>query len=100
MLHKRKIRLNIGKGKIIQSAVFVAILIYLLGTLYTQQDLLEKTTEEYNQAAASLELEKEKNLELQQDFAALGTDEFYEKVAREVFGYVRAGEKVFYESKN
>ena len=88
------------KGKLIQWSVFLALLVYLLITLVNQNVLFDKTTYEYNQALARLDAEKLKNNELKEEYHSIGTDAFYEKVARDVFGYIYPNEKVFYESKH
>lgn len=100
MAHKRENRSHSRKSKWLQWSVFIVLLCYLLVTLYNQQDMLNKSKTQYQQAISKLESEKQTNLELEKEFASIGTDEFYEKVAREVFGYVKPGERIFHESKN
>ena len=100
MLYKRKDRSGIRRGKLFQWAIFLALLAYLIFTLYNQQALLDKIQTEHNQAVAQLKEESEKNAQLQVDYASIGTLEFYERIARRVFGYIAPDEKVYYESKN
>ncbi len=100
MTHKRQNPFRTGKSKLIQALVFAALLGYLVFALISQQPMLNDAKEKNAQAAAKLDAEKAKNIELKKEEASIGTDEFYEKVAREVFGYVKPGEKIFYESKD
>lgn len=100
MTHKRENRLKTGKSKIIQTLVFVALLGYLVFALISQQSMLNEKKAQNAQAQAKLDAAKQENIELQKEYASIGTDEFYEKVAREVFGYVKPGEKIFYESED
>ena len=100
MFYKREIRLKIRKGKVIQWVVFSLLLVYLIVTIVSQQALIDEKNSEYNKAVAKLDEETQINLELQKEYASIGTDEYYEKIAREIFGYVYPGEKVFYESKS
>ena len=100
MANKRQNPIRTGKSKLIQALVFTALIGYLLYALISQQTLLNEKKEQYAQAEEKLAAAKAENIELQKEYASIGTDEFYEKVAREVFGYVKPGEKIFYESKN
>lgn len=100
MADKRGKPMQIGKKKVTQVLVFVAVLGYFIFTFFLLQPKVNETKEQYNQALERLEAAKQENAELQKEYASIGTDEFYEKVAREVFGYVKPGEKIFYESKN
>lgn len=100
MAHKRQNPFRTGKSKLIQALVFAALLGYLVLALISQQSMLNEKKAQHAQAEAKLEAAKAENIELQKEYASIGTDEFYEKVAREVFGYVKPGEKIFYESKN
>lgn len=100
MSNKREKPRLFGKKKVTQVLVFVAILGYFLFAFFLLQPKVNETNEQYQQALERLEAAKAENAELQKEYASIGTDEFYEKVAREVFGYVKPGEKIFYESKN
>lgn len=100
MTHKRQSPLRTGKSKFIQGFIFTALLGYLVFALISQQSMLNEKKEQQAQAEAKLEAAKTEYVELQKEYASIGTDEFYEKVAREVFGYVKPGEKIFYESKD
>ena len=99
MANKRQSPVRIGKNKFIRGIIFVALLGYLVFALISQQSIVNETKELHEQAEANLAAAKKENIELQKDFSMIDTDEFYEKVAREVFGYVKPGEKIFYESK-
>ena len=100
MFYKRKERNKIRAGKVVQWLVFAAVLAYLVITLIGQQSMLESSTQQYDKSVAKLEEVRKENLSLQKDYASIGSDEFCEKIAREVFGYVYPEEKIFYESKN
>ena len=100
MANKRQNPIRTGKSKLIQALFFTALIGYLLYALISQQTLLNEKKEQYAQAEEKFAAAKAENIELQKEYASIGTDEFYEKVAREVFGYVKPGEKIFYESKN
>ena len=89
MANKRQNPIRTGKSKLIQALVFTALIGYLLYALISQQTLLNEKKEQYAQAEEKLAAAKAENIELQKEYASIGTDEFYEKVAREVFGYVK-----------
>ena len=100
MLHKRESRIKLRKGKIIQWAVFLFLLTYLLITLYNQRSLLSDARIENNNAEARLYNVTRENLSLQQTYASIGSREFVERVAREVFGFVHPEELIFIEAED
>jgi len=100
MLHKRENRAKIRKGKIIQWSIFLILLIYLMITFISQQSVLEGAKDQYNESIKQLNENERINIELQAEYASINTDEFYEKIAREILKYISPDEKVFYESQN
>ena len=100
MKHKRQSPFWTGKSKFFEGLIFTALLGYLVFALISQQSLLNEKKEQQAQAEAKLEAAKAEQIELKKEEASIGTDEFYEKIARKVFGYVKPDEKIFYESKN
>jgi len=82
-----------------QWVIFAALLIYLIVTFISQQTLLNNTRARYHNAQARLHSEEAINLALQREYAAIGTEEFYIQIARDVLGFVHPNEIVFQESR-
>jgi len=87
------------KNSIIQYLFFWGIVIYLIIVLISQQGMINRTREQYHDIREKLSYENKKNEELREKLKIINTDEFFERIAREAFGYVKKGEKVYVDSK-
>ena len=84
---------------------FIAIVCFsLIGYfVYTMISLNVSTKQrkaQENELVQKIEAEKKKGEDLKEEIATIGTDKFIEKHARDVFGYVKEDEKVFYDINN
>lgn len=82
----------------LQYLIFGGIIIYLLIVLVSQQKMLNNTQDQYNDIQEKLVHEQTINSELKEEIEIVNTDTFFEKIAREVFGYVKKGEKVYVDN--
>lgn len=94
MKHKRE-----RKVGFLQYIIFGVILIYLVFLLISQQSTLANTQNQHNAIQEKLALEERENEKLKEELEIVNTDTFYEKIAREVFGYVKKGEKVYVDNE-
>ena len=86
-----------SKKKVLQNAVLLAILVYFLFLLFSQQPTLERNLKEYEEITYKTEQLKVANKNLEDELSEAGTDEYLERKVREITGYVRPDEIVFVE---
>ena len=86
-----------SKKKVLQNAVLLAILVYFLFLLFSQQPTLDRNLAEYEEIRYKTEQMKEENKALEDELSMADSDEYLERKAREVTGYVRPDEIVFVE---
>ena len=89
--------MNMNKRK--KPKVWIVILILVIAcispVLLNQQGLLAAKKKEMRDIQNKIAEEKKVNEELQRKKKILNTDEYNEKVAREAFGMIKSGDKVY-----
>lgn len=83
------------KKAFLQTFVFGGILVYLVIVLISQQKMINMTVNENKDIKYKLSEEQKLNEELKDEQSIMNTDEFFEKIAREILGYVKKNEKVY-----
>ena len=83
-----------GKKINLRDFIFLALGIYLVVLLYTQQSTLDRNRTTYNDLQQKISVAKNENAQLTKEYSQVGTDEYIEKKAREA-GLVKPDEVVF-----
>ncbi|MBQ3848695.1 MAG: septum formation initiator family protein [Clostridia bacterium] len=85
------------RNKIIRNIILVAIVVYFLVLLITQQSILDRNIGEYEKVLKKTEQIELENEKLKAELEDADTDEYLEKLIRERLGYVKSDETVFVE---
>ena len=85
------------KSRLLQNIILIAVAVYFLVLLITQQKTLDRNMQEYEKISTKTEQLAEENNSLQQELEEAESDEYLEKKIREILGYVRPDETVFVE---
>ena len=78
----------------------VSLIGFFIYTMITLSMAMQQRKAQENELVQKIEAEKKKGENLKEEIATIGTDKFIEKNARDVFGYVKENEKVFYDINN
>lgn len=89
-----------------KAAKFTCVIIVIIALLYfanmfnSQQDSINKKKQELEDAKEKIELVEKEIEELKEEKEHITSDEYMEKAAREKYGMVKKGEKVFVDAEN
>jgi cell division protein FtsB len=78
----------------------VSLIGFFIYTMISLSASIQLKKAKKNELVQKIETEKKKGEDLKEEIATIGTDKFIEKHARDVFGYVKEDEKVFYDINN
>ena len=88
------------KSSLITKLVILALMVYAVATIMTLQPQINALNAEREKLSAEVADVEQENLELQEDIAAMDTDEAVIEIARERLNLVEDGEMVFIDSGN
>lgn len=83
-----------GKKFNLRDFIFLALGVYLVVLLFTQQSTLDRNRTAYSDLQQKISVAKNENKKLIEEYNQVGTDEYIEKKAREA-GLVKPDEVVF-----
>lgn len=92
--------MRLRKSSLITKLVILALMVYAVATIMTLQPQINALNAEREKLSAEVADVEQKNLELQEDIAAMDTDEAVIEIARERLNLVEDGEMVFIDSGN
>lgn len=75
--------------------VFIFVALYLLAVLIDQQGTLKRSIEENRALKEDISVCQEEMAQLEEEESIVETDEYIEKKARELLGYVKNNETVY-----
>ena len=78
----------------LRNLIFIALALYLVVLLFTQQGTLDRNRETYNNLQQQIADAQEENEQLKKEYENIGSDEYIEQKARES-GLVKSDEVVF-----
>lgn len=84
----------------LKSVIIILLLIFSLYTIVSQQLTMGKIKKDIYKQEKELELVKEKNQKLKDEFELSNTGLYKEKQVRERLGYVKAGETPVIDNKS
>ena len=83
----------------LRNLIFIALAVYLVVLLFTQQGTLDRNRESYNNLQSQIEEAQTENAKLREEYENIGSDEYIEQKAREA-GLVKSDEVVFVVGNN
>ena len=92
--------MRLRKSSLITKLVILALMVYAVATIMTLQPQINALNAEREKLSAEVADVYQENLELQEDIAAMDTDEAVIEIARERLNLVEDGEMVFIDSGN
>ena len=92
--------MRLRKSSLITKLVILAAMVYAVATIMTVQPQINALNAEREKLSAEVADVEQENLELQEDIAAMDTDEAVIEIARERLNLVEDGEMVFIDSGN
>ena len=92
--------MRLRKSSLITKLVILAAMVYAVATIMTLQPQINALNAEREKLSAKVADVEQENLELQEDIAAMDTDEAVIEIARERLNLVEDGEMVFIDSGN
>ena len=92
--------MRLRKSSLITKLVILALMVYAVATIMTLQPQINALNAEREKLSAEVADVEQENLELQDDIAAMDTDEAVIEIARERLNLVEDGEMVFIDSGN
>ena len=92
--------MRLRKSSLITKLVILALMVYAVATIMTLQPHINALNAEREKLSAEVADVEQENLELQEDIAAMDTDEAVIEIARERLNLVEDGEMVFIDSGN
>ena len=92
--------MRLRKSSLITKLVILAAMVYAVATIMTLQPQINALNAEREKLSAEVADVEQENLELQEDIAAMDTDEAGIEIARERLNLVEDGEMVFIDSGN
>ncbi len=92
--------MRLRKSSLITKLVILAAMVYAVATIMTLQPQINALNAEREKLSAEVADVEQENLELQEDIAAMDTDEAVIEIARERLNLVEDGEMVFIDSGN
>ena len=92
--------MRLRKSSLSTKLVILALRVYAVATIMTLQPQINALNAEREKLSAEVADVEQENLELQEDIAAMDTDEAVIEIARERLNLVADGEMVFIDSGN
>lgn len=92
--------MRLRKSSLVTKLVILALMVYAVATIMTLQPQINALNAEREKLSAEVADVEQENLELQEDIAAMDTDEAVIEIARERLNLVEDGEMVFIDSGN
>lgn len=92
--------MRLRKSSLITKLVILALMVYAVAMIMTLQPQINALNAEREKLSAEVADVEQENLELQEDIAAMDTDEAVIEIARERLNLVEDGEMVFIDSGN
>lgn len=92
--------MRLRKSSLITKLLILALMIYAAATIMTLQPQISELNAKKDALLAQVADAQQANLELQEDIAAMDTDEAVIEIARERLNLVEDGEMVFIDSGN
>lgn len=92
--------MRLRKSSLITKLVILAAMVYAVAMIMTLQPQINALNAEREKLSAEVADVEQENLELQEDIAAMDTDEAVIEIARERLNLVEDGEMVFIDSGN
>ena len=89
-----------------KAAKFTCIILVIISLLYfanmfgSQQESIDRKKQELEEANAKIEVIQQEIEQLEKEKDNITSDEYIEKAAREKYGMIKKGEKVFVDSEN
>ncbi len=83
----------------LRNLIFIALAVYLVVLLFTQQGTLDRNRESYNNLQDQIKEAQAENDKLKEEYENIGSDEYIEQKAREA-GLVKSDEVVFVVGNN
>lgn len=92
--------MRLRKSSLITKLLILGLMVYAFATIMTLQLQISALAEERDRLSGEVADAQQANLELQEDIAAMDTDEAIKQIARERLNLVEDGEMVFIDSGN
>lgn len=95
---KKSNTVKFNPKKFLRRVGFICFAIYIVATLISQQGTLNKNAalaKEYSAKIVSAEQERD---QLKDELSEVGSDEYYERMAREKLGMIKSNERVFIDA--
>lgn len=92
--------MRLRKSSLITKLLILALMVYAAATIMTLQPQISELNAKKDALSAQVADAQQANLELQEDIAAMDTDEAVIEIARERLNLVEDGEMVFIDSGN
>lgn len=92
--------MRLRKSSLITKLLILVLMIYAAATIMTLQPQISELNAKKDALLAQVADAQQANLELQEDIAAMDTDEAVIEIARERLNLVEDGEMVFIDSGN
>lgn len=91
----KKAKKSKRKHSFILTVCFISLAIIFVISLISIKKEYDSRKEDVSQLQSQCDEENEKNKELQNDIDSGDKDEYIEKVAREKYGYIKPGDRVY-----
>lgn len=92
--------MRLRKSSLITKLLILGLMVYAFATIMTLQPQISALAEKRDRLSGEVADAQQANLELQEDIAAMDTDEAIKQIARERLNLVEDGEMVFIDSGN
>ncbi len=93
MAHKRQKKLNMRK--VVVRLLFIGVLLYSGYVLASQQVSMYQKQKSVDECNAMISDAKSENARLDEELGLVNTDEYKERKARELLGYIRPDERIY-----
>ncbi|MBE7040310.1 MAG: hypothetical protein E7398_06265 [Ruminococcaceae bacterium] len=94
-MDKKSLKNKIDFSYVLKRLLLIVLAVYICVSLISQQFKLTSLESAEKELDAEFSLEEKRKKELDDEKALLGTDEYYERAARERLGFTKKNEKVF-----
>jgi len=94
-MDKKPLKNKIDFSYVLKRLLLIVLAVYICISLISQQFKLTSLGSAEKELDAEFSVEEKRKKELDDEKALLGTDEYYERAARERLGFTKKNEKVF-----